>query len=150
MKCAIKLQFELLSRYLIGEHLNMSSQQTWQLSNLMNIANVVFGSPCMDMENDTLPYSNTSWYSLAKDGVASCLTSPSSGASRDIEQYHHLLSLYHSPGSGGYRGGVPGVVTPPSGPSMNIIIMPRVYEYHYCTPRVYLSAAMKRSTSILA
>ena len=30
-------------------------------------------------------------------------------------------------------GGVPGVVTPPSGPSMNIIIMPRVYEYHYCT-----------------
>ena len=98
MKFAIKLQFELLSRYLIGEHLNMSSQQTWQLSNLMNIANVVFGSPCMDMENDTLPYSNISWYSLAKDGVASCLTSPSSGASRDIEQYHHLLSLYHSPG----------------------------------------------------
>ena len=33
---------------------------------------------------------------------------------------------------------------------MNIIIMPRVYEYHYYTPRVYLSAAMKRSTSILA
>ena len=50
--------------------------------------------------------------------------------------------------SGGYRGGGSGGRNPPSGPSMNIIIMPRVYEYHYCTPRVLLSAAMKRSTSI--
>ena len=64
--------------------------------------------------------------------------------------YYYLVRRWGLCFSGGYRGGVPGVVTPPSGPSMNIIIMPRVYEYHYCSPRVYLSAAMKRSTSILA
>ena len=71
---------------------------------------------------------------------------------RDLLTPFNRAGLHHLPvaDTGGGGGGVSGGRNPPSGPSMNIIIMPRVYEYHYCTPRVYLSAAMKRSTSILA
>ena len=61
---------------------------------------------------------------------------------------NHQWRIQGGGGGGGGSGGRN--PPPPSGPSMNIIIMPRVYEYHYCTPRVLLSAAMKRSTSILA
>ena len=49
--------------------------------------------------------------------------------------------------TGGGGGGSGGRNPPPSGPSMKSLLC---HEYHYCTPRVYLSAAMKRSTSILA
>ena len=55
--------------------------------------------------------------------------------------------------SGGYRGGVPGVVTPPSGPSMNIIISRALFMNIILYPTclfVSSSRAMKRSTSILA
>ena len=54
---------------------------------------------------------------------------------------------------GGGGGGVPGVVTPPSGPSMNIIISRALFMNIILYPTclfVSSSRAMKRSTSILA
>ena len=71
MKLVIKSQFEPLFSYLIGEHLNIINRLQW-FPNLMDVANVVFGSLCMDVENDAVTYYNTSHDSLAKAGTASC------------------------------------------------------------------------------